>query len=132
MSKDSDNSDNESTYDSDTLDTDDFANTTCIFEDIVSPPKNTQIEVCDKKDRVTRNYLTTYEMVRIIGERTKQLTMGAKALIIYDKNLTYEQIAIEELKLNAIPFKIKRYVPNHYEIWDLEELNKDHLSMVLD
>ena len=32
-------------------------------------------------NRISANRLTKYEMVRILGERTKQLTMGAKPLI---------------------------------------------------
>jgi DNA-directed RNA polymerase subunit K/omega len=72
-------------------------------------------------------------MVRILGERTNQLTMGAKPLIKYNKELSYEQIAVEELKLNMIPYKIKRPLPNgKYEIWTLEELYKDHLLSQLD
>ena len=37
-------------------------------------------------------------------------------------------MAEEELKLNMVPFKIKRPLPNgKYEIWLLEELNKEHV-----
>ena len=32
-------------------------------------------------ERISASKLTKYEMVRILGERTKQLTMGAKPLI---------------------------------------------------
>ena len=35
---------------------------------------------------------------------------------------------IEELKLNMIPFKIRRPVGNNYEIWSLDELDKTHLE----
>ena len=81
------------------------------------------------KDRITNPRLTRYEMVRIIGERTKQLTMGAKALVKNHQDLSYEEIAIEELKHNMIPFKIKRPLPNNkVEIWRIEELNKKHLE----
>ena len=57
--------------------------------------------------------------------------MGAKPLIkINDKSeeLNYKEIAIEELKLNMLPFKIKRPLNNGYEVWSLDELNKDHLE----
>lgn len=81
------------------------------------------------KDRITNPRLTRYEMVRIIGERTKQLTMGAKALVKNHQDLSYEEIAIEELKHNMMPFKIKRPLPNNkVEIWRIEELNKKHLE----
>ncbi len=57
--------------------------------------------------RISLNRLTKYEMVRILGERTKQL--------------------------NMIPFKIKRPLPNgKFEIWTLDELFKDHLLSQLE
>lgn len=91
------------------------------------------IEYVSKEDRQSSAKLTKYEMVRILGERTKQLTMGAKALIKNHKNIPYEKIAEEELKLNMIPFKIRRPLPNgKFELWTLEELNKEHLLSLLD
>ena len=84
------------------------------------------------EDRISSNRLTKYEMVRILGERTKQLTMGAKPLIKNYQGLPYEDIAEEELKKNMIPFKIKRPLPNGtFELWTLDELNKDHLLSLL-
>ena len=83
-------------------------------------------------DRISSNKLTKYEMVRILGERTNQLTMGAKPLIKNYEGLNYDKIAEEELKLNMIPYKIKRPLPNgKYEIWTLDELFKDHLLNLL-
>ena len=44
------------------------------------------------------------------------------------QELTYEEIAFEELKHNTIPFKIKRPLPNNkIELWKIEELDKEHL-----
>jgi DNA-directed RNA polymerase subunit K/omega len=84
-------------------------------------------------ERISVNRLTKYEMVRILGERTKQLTMGAKPLIKNYEGLNYDKIAEEELKLNMIPYKIKRTLPNgKYEIWTLDELFKDHLITLLE
>jgi len=121
----------EETYDEEILNSekidDDIINTT---EDI------NQINdwiLISKENRITKNRLTKYEMVRILGERTLQLTMGAKPLVKNYENLDYYKIAEEELKLNMIPFKIRRNVPNkRYEIWELEELNKEHLLAQLD
>jgi DNA-directed RNA polymerase subunit K/omega len=85
-------------------------------------------EYVSKENRVSSNRLTKYEMVRILGERCKQLTMGAKPLIKNYKDLSYDRIAEEEFKRNMIPFKIKRPLPNgKFEIWTLDELTKDHL-----
>jgi len=79
--------------------------------------------------RITNPRMTRYEMVRIIGERTKQLTMGAKPLVKNFQDLSYEDIAVAELKLNMTPFKIKRPLPNNkVEIWEIKELDKKHLE----
>lgn len=79
-------------------------------------------------DRVSPNRLTKYEMVRILGERVKQLIMGAKPMIKNYKELSYEEIAEHELINSLIPFKLKRPLPNgKFEIWTLDELTKDHL-----
>ena len=78
---------------------------------------------------MTNPRMTKYEMVRIIGERTKQFKMGAKPLIKNTDDLTYEEKALLELKKNMTPMKIKRPLPNNtVEIWDISELNKDHLE----
>jgi len=89
-------------------------------------------KLLNKNERISFNRLTKYEMVRILGERTKQLTLGAKPLVKNYKTLPYDKIAEEELKLNMIPFKIKRSLPNgKVEIWSLDELDKDHLLVYL-
>lgn len=97
-----------------------------------SDDESNEIKIVDPKDRITRNFLTKYEAVRIIGERTKQLVMGAKPLISNHHEFSYEQIALEELKLNMIPFKIRRPVGNKFEIWNLNELRKDHLQSIIE
>lgn len=94
--------------------------------------QDTTVEYVKKEDRQSSAKLTKYEMVRILGERTKQLTMGAKILIKNHKNLSYDIIAEEELKLNMIPFKIRRPLPNgKFELWTLDELSKEHLISLL-
>ena len=101
-------------------------------EEIEAQP-DTSVEYIKKEDRQSSAKLTKYEMVRILGERTKQLTMGAKPLIKNYKGLNYDKIAEEELKLNMIPFKIRRPLPNgKYELWNLEELSKEHLLYLLE
>jgi DNA-directed RNA polymerase I, II, and III subunit RPABC2 len=84
-------------------------------------------------DRISSNRLTKYEMTRILGERVKQLLMGAKPMIKNYKGLSYEEIAEEELLNNMIPYKIKRPLPNgKFEIWRLDELSKEHLIHLLE
>ena len=113
----------------------------CIMEDVnddevyynIEIPTTTDVKYLSDKERISVNRLTKYEMVRILGERTKQITMGAKPLIKNSKNLTNEQIVNEEFKNNMIPFKIKRPLPNgKFEIWTLDELKKDHLLSLLE
>jgi DNA-directed RNA polymerase subunit K/omega len=54
--------------------------------------------------------------------------MGAKPMIKNYKGFSYSKIAEEEFKLNMIPFKIIRPLPNNkYELWSLDELYKEHL-----
>ena len=104
----------------------------CLLDKVLQSSEiNNKYIIVNPKDRITKNKLTRYELVRIIGERTKQLTMGAKPLIKIKKEsdeLNYKEIAMEELKLNMTPFKIKRFVNNTYEIWKLDELDKSHLQ----
>ena len=94
---------------------------------------DTTVEYVKKEERISAKKLTKYEMVRILGERQKQLTMGAKPLIKNFQDLPYDKIAEEELKLNMSPFKIRRPLPNgKYELWTLDELNKSHLLSLLE
>ena len=83
--------------------------------------QNIEIEA---NNRITKPKLTKYEKVRIIGERSKQLVMGAKPMIkIDDTTLSSHDIAQLEYDNNIIPFKIKRPLPNGtYEIWKFSEL----------
>jgi len=90
-------------------------------------------EYISKENRVSSNRLTKYEMVRILGERTKQLTMGAKPMIKNYEGLSYDNMAEEEFKRNMIPYKIKRPLPSgKFEIWTLNELYKDHLMYLIE
>jgi len=106
----------------------------CDLEDIMTEDVDKPIITVDKKDRIAKNQLTSKEANRLIGTRTLQLTKGAKKLIKENpktEKLTYEEIAIEEIKLNTIPLKIRRYIDGHYEIWEIDELNKKHLLHLL-
>ena len=123
---------------SEVLETEDVVDNTendeCDIESLIIGEKEIEIPIIDKDKRISKNQMTKYELIRIIGERTAQLTRGAKPLIKKNKkseDLSYKEIAIEEVKLNMIPFKIKRPVGNHYEIWDISELRKDHLMNIL-
>ena len=130
MSKNNDTESSESILDTEDVATD-SETLSCIYDDVVNSKVNRDKKELKGDDRITRNMLTRYEMVRIIGERTKQLSMGAKALIKMNKeseDLTYKEIAIEELKLKMLPFKIKRPHYDSYEIWKIDELRIEHLE----
>ena len=95
---------------------------------------NKTIEI-EGKDRITRPFMTKYELVRIIGTRKKQLSLSAKPMIKITgdiKKFTIDDIIKEEIKNNMIPFKIKRPQPdsNRIEIWDFSELSHKHLNIV--
>jgi DNA-directed RNA polymerase subunit K/omega len=114
------------------LDDDDIIDYNDNNEYIDNPYKNTKgtndHEILSKENRISCNRMTKYEMVRLLGERTKQLSMGAKPLIKNHNGLSYDIIAEEEFKLNMIPIKIQRTLPNgKLEIWSLDELNHEHL-----
>jgi DNA-directed RNA polymerase subunit K/omega len=126
---------------------DDIEDTGCIIEKTIEEDNeyfanlidseinidSTEEIITDKDDRVSMNRMTKYELVRILGERIKQLTMGAKPMVKNFQNLSYELIAIEEVKLNMCPFKIKRCLPNgKIEIWELFELEKEHLAYLFE
>ena len=117
------------------IDTEDIVseedNYDCIYNDLLDDNNDTIFKIVPNEERKTKNKLTRYEFVRVIGERTKQLIMGAKPLILQNKKseqLDYNEIAIEELKLKMLPFKIKRPLINKYEIWNLDELSFKHLE----
>jgi len=142
-----DNEDNDELEEIDEYDIDEDIN--CNIEDYVNEiyeddtilePENyikkTNIEpytYINKENRISINRLTKYEMVRILGERTKQLTMGAKPLVKNYGSLSYDKIAEAEFKLNMIPYKIVRPLPNgNFELWDFDELYKEHLYSLLE
>jgi len=68
--------------------------------------------------------LTKYERARILGERAKQLNMGAKPVVpISDNVIDGYLIALEEFNHKKIPFVIKRPLPNGgCEYWKLQDL----------
>ena len=106
----------------------------CIIEDLIEESKeenNFQNIYVNDDERITRNFLTRYEMVRLIGERTNALKKGAKPMISNHIQLSYEQIAVEELKVDTIPYIIIRPINGKKEKWYINELKKIHLEKYL-
>jgi DNA-directed RNA polymerase subunit K/omega len=73
--------------------------------------------------RITKPVLTKYERVRILGERARQLSLGAKPMIKSVENIDPKDIAHAELKMKVIPLIIIRTLPTgEKEKWKLNEL----------
>jgi len=88
-------------------------------DDIISESS----DVIPSDQRRTKPILFKYEYVRILGDRTEQLTRGAKPMIKNSEGLDPKTIAEEEIKQNVIPLKIRRPLPNgKKEIWFVREL----------
>ena len=72
----------------------------------------------------TLPFITKYEKARILGERAKQINMGAKPLIeIGPEVMDGYLIALKEFQEKRIPFVIKRPMPNGgCEYWKFKDL----------
>jgi len=89
-----------------------FDDDTKVFNDIVKD-----------EDRITKPVLTIYERVRLLGDRAKQLSLGAKPMIKNVDNLTPKDMAKFELINKVIPLIIHRPLPNgKREQWKINEL----------
>lgn len=74
-------------------------------------------------ERLTKKILFNYERVRILGERAKQLSLGAKPMLKNVDNLDPKLIAKLELENKVIPLIILRELPNgKIEKWKVSEL----------
>lgn len=72
----------------------------------------------------TMPFITKYEKARILGERAKQLNMGAKPLVeIGPEVIDGYLIALKEMEEKKIPFIIKRPLPSGgCEYWKCKDL----------
>ena len=85
--------------------------------------RNEQGVIIDPLHR-TVPFITKYERARIIGERAKQLNMGAKALVeVGPEVIDGYLIALKEYQEKKIPFILKRPLPNGgCEYWKVKDL----------
>ena len=82
------------------------------------------INIKDKKEKVTTRYLTKYEKARIIGSRALQISKNAPIFVEIEPG-EWDPIKIAEKELieRKIPFIIRRYLPDgNYEDWRVEDL----------
>lgn len=75
----------------------------------------------------TKNILSKYEKVKMIGIRAEQLQRGADPLVEWTGEFDPRAIALEELKQRKIPFMICRKLPDgskeYYKLEDMILLN---------
>lgn len=77
----------------------------------------------DPAKNTTKNILTKYEKVKILGIRCEQLQRGNEPLIKWDKEFSPREIALEELRQRKIPFMIRRKLPDGaFEYYRLDDL----------
>ncbi len=91
-----------------------------LFEDF-----NDIMKKYDPAKNKTKNILTKYERVKIIGLRSEQLQRGADPYIEFDTTTDFNprEIAIEELRQRKLPFMIRRPLPDgSYEYWRLDDM----------
>ena len=80
----------------------------------------------ENKVRVSDNYITNYEKVRILGIRTQQILKGSKVMLKLKDffNWTPYELAKIELENKTTPLIIKRVLPNNtYDLWKINELS---------
>ena len=81
-----------------------------------------------KKPRITREFYTKYESVRLLGTRIHQLADGAKPLVSLDGLKTshprfLEFVALREIEQRKLPLLINRHLPNgDEELWSTQDL----------
>jgi DNA-directed RNA polymerase subunit K/omega len=79
--------------------------------------------ICDPLHK-TIPMLTKYEKTRVLGQRSKQIEAGCKLFVKVPESVIDSYVIAElELKAKAIPFIIKRPLPNGAcEYWKLKDL----------
>lgn len=81
-------------------------------------------EIVKAEDRVTKPFLTKFERVRLLGDRAKQLSLGAKPMLKNTELLNPKEIARLEIEKKVIPLIIERTLPNgKKERWNINELS---------
>ncbi len=79
----------------------------------------------DPSQNKTRNILSKFEKVKILGLRSEQLQRGAQPYVDVDTSSSFnpKNIALQELHEKKIPFMIKRQLPDgSTEYWRLDDM----------
>ena len=79
-----------------------------------------------RQERMTDPQMTHYEKIRILGIRTKQISMGSKVMVKYNNSINPVELAKFELLYKTTPLLIKRPLPDgSYEIWKVSDFEDD-------
>lgn len=91
-------------------------------------------KVIENESRSCKPFLTNYEWVRLVSDRARDLTSGAKPMVKNIEGMSPKQIAEFELnyaiknKERIFPLKLERVLPNgKKEFWYVDELIKIHV-----
>ncbi len=78
----------------------------------------------EDQNHKTQPFLTVFERTKILGFRANQLSQGAMPFVAVPKHVkSYLEIAKLELEQRALPFIVKRPLPNGtFEYWRLSDL----------
>lgn len=80
-------------------------------------------DIVPKEQRQAKPVLTKYERVRILGDRAKQISLGAKPMLLNVDDLAPKDIARLELERGVMPFIIEKIFPDgRRERWKVSEL----------
>jgi DNA-directed RNA polymerase subunit K/omega len=106
---------------------DDIEDDPIIDDDIAEIlPESELIETfVNPESRITSEYMSRYEFVKIVGIRATQISQGS--IVFTDiGNLTNPiDMATKEVYDNKCPLMVKRYIGlNKYELWSARELIK--------
>lgn len=102
--------------DEDDIDVDDFFDE----DDQVNDPNNM---IVPNEKRITKPVLSKYERVRLIGERARQISLGAKRMIKNSTHMDPKDVARLELEMKVIPLIVIRTLPTgKIEKWKPSEL----------
>ena len=130
---------NDDDNDNDDNDNDDNNDEKCFYKNIDNPSddeddydsydeveNDVEERYVTKDERISKNRLTKYERVRLLADRTKQLSLGAKPMLKNIDGLSDYEIAQLELSNNVIPLVINRPTPGgNIETWKISELYHD-------
>ena len=128
--KDINNFDDDNYSDNDYDKSDNEENTIIDEDDGDFEPANLEYSLIDDDDdnikeinKITRPFITKYEIVKLLATRTNQLARGAKPMIKnVDYSITPKDLAKLELKEKVIPLIVLRPIPNgKSERWKITE-----------